>query len=50
MFICGDITARLYIAKFTAKLINRGFQIWGVLQKGEQKDHERVTELYNALD
>lgn len=42
--------ARQYIAKFTAKIVNRGFQIWGVLSKGEYKDHERVTELYTVLD
>jgi len=50
MFICGDQLARQYIAKFTAKIINRGFQIWGVLSQGEFKDHERVTDLYTVLD
>lgn len=30
-------------------MINRGFQIWGILSEGELKEHPRVVELYTVL-
>jgi len=50
MFICGDQSTRMHIAKFTAKIINKAFIIWGICSNDEkEKDSPRLTELYNAL-
>jgi len=50
MFVCNDMSTRMYIAKITAKVINKCFIIYGVCSEGKDKDHPRIQELYAALD
>lgn len=49
MFICGDIGARMQIAKLTAKVINRSFVIFGICSENKDKDHPRIKELFVTL-
>jgi hypothetical protein len=50
MFVCSDQTTRMHIARFTGKIINRAFVIWGVCSEGKDKNNPRITELYKYLN
>lgn len=50
MFVCQDEPTRMQIAKFTARLINRAFIIWGRCAEQHGKENERLVQLWSTLD